>query len=145
MYSPLAFVVTSATDRDEHMAAQVDSWLSNWRASLSRSLATDVSVGSPIEHRPCSRQVTEWMECNFVIYQLPRIYHKATNAAVCCQLAIKHICKNDSSLIIFTMRDIVLRNYVSSQKIPRFDKAWKILSIFVFATHIFSSSNTHTA
>ena len=48
MCSPLAFVVTSVTDRNEHVAAQVDSSLSNWRASLSRSLATDLSVGSPM-------------------------------------------------------------------------------------------------
>ena len=48
MCSPLVFVVTSVTYRDEHMAAQADSSLSNRRASLSRSLATDVSVGSPI-------------------------------------------------------------------------------------------------
>ena len=49
MCSPLAFVVTSVTDRDEHMAAQADSSLSNRIASmLSGSLATDVSVGSPV-------------------------------------------------------------------------------------------------
>ena len=44
MCRPLAFVVTSVTDRNEHVAAQADSSLSNRRASLSRSLATDVSV-----------------------------------------------------------------------------------------------------
>ena len=48
MCSPLAFVVTSVTDRDEHVAAQADSSLSNWKDSLSRSLATHISVGSPI-------------------------------------------------------------------------------------------------
>ena len=48
MWSPLAFVVTSVTDCNEHVAAQVDSSLSNRRASLSRSLATDVNVVSVI-------------------------------------------------------------------------------------------------
>ena len=49
MCSPLAYVVTSVTDSDGHVAAQADSLLSNRRASLSRSLTTDVSVGSPME------------------------------------------------------------------------------------------------
>ena len=48
MCSPLAFVVTSVTDRDNHLVAQADSSLSNRRAPLNRSLATDVSVGSPM-------------------------------------------------------------------------------------------------
>ena len=49
MCLPLAFVVTSVTDRNEHVAAQADSSLSNRRASLSRSLATDVSVDRRID------------------------------------------------------------------------------------------------
>ena len=36
------------TDRDEHVATQADSSLSNWTASLSGSLAPDVSVDSRI-------------------------------------------------------------------------------------------------
>ena len=44
--SPEWFIYTSLTDRDEHVAAKADSSLSNLRASLSRSLATDVSVDS---------------------------------------------------------------------------------------------------
>ena len=50
MCSPLAFVVTSVIDRDKHVTAQADSSLSNRRGSLSRSLTTDVSVGSPMSH-----------------------------------------------------------------------------------------------
>ena len=56
--------------------------------------------------RQCN-DVTERMGCNFVIHRPPGIYHKATNAAVCGQWAIKHNCQNVSSLIIFTMQDIV--------------------------------------
>ena len=65
------------------------------------------------------------------------MYHKATNAAVCDRWAIKNNCQNDSSLIIYTMWDIVHWNYITSHNIPRFDKAWKILSIYVFMTYIF--------
>ena len=43
---PEWFICTSLTDRDEHVVAKADSSLSNQRASLSRSLVTDVSVGS---------------------------------------------------------------------------------------------------
>ena len=89
------------------------------------------------KHRSYPRQVTERMECNFLIPPPSSMYHKATNAAVCGQWAIKHDCQNDSSLIIFTMRDAVRWIYVTSQNIPRFDKEWKILSIYVFATYIF--------
>ena len=67
-------------------------------------------------HRPCSPQVTEQMECYFVIHPPPSMYHNAINTAVCGQWAIQHNCQNDSSLIIFTMRDIVHWNYVTSQK-----------------------------
>ena len=50
--SPLAFVVTSVTDRDGHVAAQADSSLFNRRAWLSRSLTTYVSLDSPISICP---------------------------------------------------------------------------------------------
>ena len=40
------FICTSLTDGDEHVATEADCSLSNRRASLSRSLATDVSVDS---------------------------------------------------------------------------------------------------
>ena len=46
--SPEWFICTSLTDHDKHLAAKADSSLSNRRASLSRSLATDVSVDSQI-------------------------------------------------------------------------------------------------
>ena len=68
-------------------------------------------------HRPCSRHVTERMECNFVIHPPPCMYHKATNEAACGQWAIEHNGQNDSSLIIFTTRDIAHWNYVTSQNI----------------------------
>ena len=53
---------TLVTDRNEHMAARADSSLSNRRASLSRSLPTDVSLDSRIS-RFCSRgtpTLTRW-------------------------------------------------------------------------------------
>ena len=40
------FICTLLTDRNEHVAAKADSSLSNRRASLSRSLATGLSVDS---------------------------------------------------------------------------------------------------
>ena len=49
-------------------------------------------------HRSYSGQVTERMECHFVIRPPPSMYHKVNNAAVCGQWAIKHNCQNDSTL-----------------------------------------------
>ena len=43
---PKWFICTLLTDRNEHVAAKADSSLSNRRASLSRSLATGLSVDS---------------------------------------------------------------------------------------------------
>ena len=43
-------VCTSRTDHDKHVAAQANPSLSNGRASLSRSLATDISVDSRSVH-----------------------------------------------------------------------------------------------
>ena len=43
------FICTLLTDRNEHVAAKADSSLSNRRASLSRSLATGLSVDSSID------------------------------------------------------------------------------------------------
>ena len=51
--SPKWFICTLLTDRNEHVAARADSSLSNRRASLSRSLSTDVSVDSRIYATTC--------------------------------------------------------------------------------------------
>ena len=58
-------------------------------------------------HRPYSRQVTEWMECDFVIHPPPTVYPKAGNGALLDQWAIKYHCQNDSPTIAFTVRDLV--------------------------------------
>ena len=87
-------------------------------------------------HRPCSYQVTERMKYNFVLHPSPSMYHKATNAAVCGQWTIKHNCQNDSTLIIFTVWDIVHRNYVTPQNIPRLTNRGKYCQ-FIFLQLIF--------
>ena len=69
-----------------------------------------------------------------------RMYHKATNAAVCGQWAIKHSCEIWKFSVMFPVRDIVQWSFVTSQNIPRFDKAWKMLSIYIFAIYIFDRS-----
>ena len=72
------------------------------------------------------------------IFLLQPFVHQQIRKPVCGQWAIKNNCQNDSSLIIFTMRDISHWNYVTSQNIPYFNKAWKILSIYVFCNlHFF--------
>ena len=91
-------------------------------------------------HRPYSRQVTERMGCNVVIHPPPSIYPKAGNGALRDQWAIKYNCQNDSSIIAFTVRDLVHWNYVISQNTPRVCKSWKSLSIYVFAAYIFFCS-----
>ena len=69
-------------------------------------------------HRPYSRQVTERVGCNVAIHPPPSIYPKAGNGALWDQWAIKYNCQNDSSIIAFTVRDLVHWNYVISQKHP---------------------------
>ena len=88
-------------------------------------------------HRPYSRQVTEWMECDVDIHPPPSVYPKAGNGALRGQWAIKYHCKNDSPTIVFTVHDLFHWNYVTSENIPRFCKSWKSLLIYVLATYIF--------
>ena len=88
-------------------------------------------------HRPYSRQVTEWMECDVAIHPPPSVYPKAGNGALRDQWAIKYHCENDSHTIIFTVRDLVHWNYVTSENIPRVCKSWKSLLIYVLATYFF--------
>ena len=64
-------------------------------------------------HRPYSRQVTEWMECDVVIHPPPTVYPKAGNGALRDQWAIKYHCQNYSPTIVFTVRDLVHWNYVT--------------------------------
>ena len=91
---------------------------------------------SHVAHRPYSRQVTEWMECDIAIHPQPSVYPKAGNGALRGQWAIKYHCKNDSPTIIFTVRDLVHWNYVTSENIPCVCKSWKSLLIYVLTTHI---------
>ena len=88
-------------------------------------------------HRPYSRQVTEWMECDVAIHLPPSVYPKAGNGALRDQWAIKYHCENDSPTIIFTVRDLVHWNYVTSENIPHVCKSWKSLLIYVLATYFF--------
>ena len=95
------------------------------------------------EHRPCSRYVRERMECYVVIYPPLSIY-PAGNGVLCDQCAIRYNCQNDNSTVVFTVRDLVHWNYVTSKNIPRMCTSWISLSIHVFATYIFSPSDTHS-
>ena len=81
MCSPLAFVVTSVSD--DHMVAQADSSLPNQRASLSRSLATDVSVGSPFVIHD------EWFQ--LLVQTQPRKMTENGNTVRCCYRAIQYV------------------------------------------------------
>ena len=90
-----------------------------------------------LAHRPYSCQVTERMECNVVIHPPPSVYPKTGNGALRDQWAIKYYCQNDSPTIVFTARNFVHGNYVTSENIPRVCKSWKWLLIYVFATYIF--------
>ena len=95
-------------------------------------------------HRPYSRQGTEWMECDVAIHPPPSVYPKAGNGALRGQWAMKYHCKNNSPTIVFTVRDLFHWNYVTSENIPRVCKSWKSLLIYVLATYIFCSSDTHS-
>ena len=88
-------------------------------------------------HRPYSRQVSEWMECDLAIHPPPSVYPKAGNGALRGKWAIKYHCKNDSPTIVFTVRDLFHWNYVTSENIPRVCKSWRSLLIYVLATYIF--------
>ena len=96
------------------------------------------------EHRPYSRQVTEWMECDVAMHPPPSVYPKVGNGALRGQWAIKYHCRNDSPTIVFTVRELVHWNYVTSENIPRVCKSWKSLLIYVLATKIFCSPDTHS-
>ena len=93
--------------------------------------------GYELDHRPYSRQVTEWRECDVAIHPPSSVYPKAGNGALRDQWAIKYHCQNDSATIVFAVRDLVHWNYVTSENIPRMCKSWKPLLIHVFATYIF--------
>ena len=90
-----------------------------------------------LDHRPYSRQVTEWMECDVVIHPPPTVFPKAGNGALRDQWAIKYHCQNYSPTIVFTVRDLVHWNYVTSENILRVCKSWKSLLIYVLPTNIF--------
>ena len=90
-----------------------------------------------IKHRPYSRQVTEWMECDVAIHPPPSVYPKAGNGALRGHWAMKYHCKNDSPTIVFTVRDLVHQNYVTPENIPHVCKSWNSLLNYVLATHIF--------
>ena len=95
------------------------------------------SIAQVSKHRPYSRQVTEWMECDVAIHPPPSVYPKAGNGALRGQWAIKYHCINDRPTIVFTVRDLVHWNYVTSENIPRVCKSRKSISIYVLATYIF--------
>ena len=61
-----------------------------------------------------SRQVTERIECNVAIHLPPSVYPKAGNGALRDQWVITYS-QSNSSTIIYTERDLVHRNYVTSQ------------------------------
>ena len=86
---------------------------------------------------------TERMECNIVIHP-PSMYPKAGNDALRDQWAINYKCQNDSLTIAFTVRDFVQWNHDTSENIPCVCKSWKSLLIYVFATYIFCSTDTHS-
>ena len=88
-------------------------------------------------YRPYSRQVIEWIECDVSIHPPSSVYPKAGNGALRGQWAIEYHCKNDSPTIVFTVRDLVHWNYVTSENISRVCKLWKSLLIYVLATYIF--------
>ena len=62
-------------------------------------------------HRPYSRQVTEWMECDVAIHPPPSMYPKAGNGALRGQWAIKYHCNkaNLRDLIAATGLVILLK------------------------------------
>ena len=78
-------------------------------------------------HRPYSRQVTEWMKCDVVMHPPHTVYPKDGNGAFGDQWAIKYHCQNDSSTIAFIVRDLVHWNYVSSENITHVCTSWKSL------------------
>ena len=92
---------------------------------------------TPLDHRPYSRQVTDWMECDVVIHPPPTVYPKAGNGALRDQWVIKYHYQNDSPTIAFTVRDLVHWNCVTSENITRARESWKWQSIYVFANSIF--------
>ena len=84
------------------------------------------------EHRPYSRQVTEWMECDIAIHPpKPTVYPKAGNGALRDQWEKKY--QNDSPTIVFAVRDLVHWKYITSENIPCVWKSWKSLLIYVLA------------
>ena len=97
------------------------------------------------DHRPYSRQVTGCMECDVAIHPTPSVYPKAGNGALRGRWAIKYHCKNDSPTMVFTVRDLVHWNYVTSENIPHVCKSWKLFLIYVLATDIFFVHPTLTS
>ena len=106
----------------------IDDWIKN--------INDNQTTGVCLLHRPYFRQVTEWMECDIAIHPPPSVYSKAGNGALRGQWAIKYHCKNDSPTIVFTVRDLVHWNYVTSENIPCVCKSWKSLLFYVLTTYI---------
>ena len=75
--------------------------------------------------------------CDVAIHPPPSVYPKAGNGALRDQWAIKYHCQYDSPTIVFTVRDLVHWNYVTSENIPRMCKSYKPMLNYVFATYIF--------
>ena len=105
--------------------------ISNTRLPIHRQRYIDGLV-----HRPYSRQVTEWMECDVAKHTPPSVYPKASNGALRDQWAMKYHCQNESPTIVLTVRDLVHWNYVTSENIPCVRNSWKSLLSYVFATYI---------
>ena len=89
------------------------------------------------EHRPYSRQVTEWMKCDVVIHPPHTVNPKAGNVSHGDQWAIKYHCQNDSSTIALIVRDLVHWNFVTSENITHVCTSWKSLLIYVLQLILF--------
>ena len=74
--------------RHQIYSLDVISILSN---SISFLSMLNYDIGT--KHRPCSRQVTVWIECHVVIHPPPSMYPKAGNGALRGQSAITYHCQ----------------------------------------------------
>ena len=87
-----------------------------------------------LDHRPYSRQVTEWMECDVVIHPPPTVFPKVGSGALRDQWAIKYHCQNYSPTIVCHIR-----------KYPTRVQVMEITFNLCFTNlHFFCSSDTHS-
>ena len=106
---PKGFICTLLTDRKEHVAAKADSSLSNRRASLSRSLATGLSVDTripqvvlPLHVMTVTRTWRPRLTAHCPIGQRHLSRSLATDVSADSRINLPKRCCNHNSLIITT-------------------------------------------